>query len=224
MKKILLSVSVLSLMSFALSAKAEVNPYIRQSLSPAALNNILDSEKVFCYTVQGAPADYTGYTLDQFALTGYCGQLKEEKGIFIDEIFNKPENISQTNSSCKIAPKIMLRFIRGVDTTDVLFSDTCPSVTVFYGGSYKIFNGEPMKKALEGLVSLFEKGKTEFISPALLDELMPSGVALNDEQKALLNKKKSAQPVRNWDKQTPQQPEQQNESAVKGWNKLKAKE
>ena len=224
MKKFLLSVSVLSLMSFSLSTKAEVTPYVEQSLSPAALNNILDAEKVFCYTVQMAPAGYSGYTLDQLALTGYCGQLGDERSVFVDEFFKTPENISETVASCKIAPKIMLRFIRGVDATDVLFSDTCPSVTVFYGGSVKAFNAEPAKKALEAVVAVFEAGKTDFVSPALLDELMPSGVVLNDEQKALINKKKAAQPVRNWEKQEAPQPKAQEQPAAKGWNKLKAKE
>lgn len=225
MNKFLLSAGVLSFACLAHAAGAEVTPYVEKSLSPAALNNIVDSEKVFCYTVQTAPSGYKGYTLDSLELTGYCGQLKEEKKIIAEEFFEKPENILETVAACKIAPKIMLRFMRGVDSTDVLISDTCPSVTVFYAGSVKPFNATPIQKSLEGLVALFEKGKTEFVSPALLDEVMPCGVVLNDEQKALVNQKKSAQPVRNWETQQKAQPKQEEtEQGAKGWNKLKAKE
>lgn len=223
MNKLLLSAGALAFVGFAYAVNAEVTPYVEESLSPAALNNILNAEKVFCYSVRMAPAGYTGYTLDQLALTGYCGQIKEEKSIFVEEFFEKPENISKTVASCKIAPKIMFRFIRGVDSTDVLISDTCPSITVFYAGAIKAFNASPIQKSLEGVVELFEKGNTDFVSPALIDEVMPSGVILNDEQRALVNQKKSAQPIRNWEKQA--QPQQQEAPAQpKGWNKLKTKE
>ena len=221
MKKFLSSASVLALGIYAFSANAEVTPYMAKSLSSAALNNILNSEKVFCYTVEMATPNYTGYTLDQLALTGYCGQLKEEKSIFVQEFFEKPGNISETKASCKIEPKIMFRFIRGVDATDVLISDTCPSVTVFYGGSVQSFNAAPIKKSLEGVVTLFANGRIDFVSPALIDELMPSGVILNDEQRALVNQHKSAQPIRNWDKQNKSAPAPKAQESAKGWNKLK---
>jgi hypothetical protein len=194
-----------------------------QNLSPAALNNILNSEKVFCYTVEMAAPDYAGYTLDQLALTGYCGQLKEERAAFVKEFFETPSNILETLDSCKIAPKVMLRFIRGVDSADVLFSDTCPSVTVFYGGTRKTFNAAPAKKTLEAVISVLSRGRTDFVSPALLDELMPCGVVLNDEQKELVNKHKSARPTHQWEQKKQNQPQAQPQENVKGWNKLRSK-
>lgn len=216
----LLSASIFSLV-LAFSANAqekEVSPYIAQSLPSQALNNILNSERVFCYTVEMPSEGYTGYTLDQMALTGYCGQVGEEKSLFIDEFFKTPENISTTVASCQIEPKIILRFIRGIDATDVLFSDTCPSFTVFYGGSFKSFNAAPAKKAVEAVAAVFSAGRVDFVSPALLNQTMPMGVVLNDQDKALLNKKQAAQPARNWSQ--PAQ-EEATKPAAQGWNRMK---
>ena len=224
MRRFMLCAGVMMLGISALSAKAEMISYIEESLPAAAVNNILDSEKVFCYTVEWARSGYTGYTLGTLALTGYCGQLKEEKSIFVKEFFETSANISEATSSCKVSPKVMLRFIRGVDATDVLISDSCPSLTIFYGGVRKTFNAAPMKKSLEGVVSLFSEGRVDFVSPALLDELMPSGVVLNDEQRALLSQNKSTQPVRKWEQQKQPQSVEPAQGKVKVLNRLKDKE
>ena len=221
MKKIMFFASVMGFCLEAISVRAEVTPFIEQNLTGAALNNILNSEKVFCYTVEKATRGYTGYTLDTLALTGYCGQLKEEKSVFIKEFFETPEHVLQKKDPCSIEPKIMLRFIRGVDATDVLFSDTCPSVTVFYGGKVQTFNEAPAKKSLEAVVKIFSAGRTDFVSPALLDEVMPNGVVLNDEQKALVNKQKTAQPVRRWEKKNQPESAPKAQESAKGWNRLK---
>ena len=216
----LLSASLFSIV-LAFSANAQekgVSPYIAQSLPQSALNNILNSERVFCYTVTMPTEGYTGYTLDQMALTGYCGQLGEEKSLFVDEFFKTPENISETVAPCQIEPKIILRFIRGVDSTDVLFSDTCPSFTVFYGGSFKSFNAAPAKKAVEAVAAVFAEGRVDFISPALLNQTMPMGVILNNQDKALINKKAVSQPARNWSQPAQESPAK---PAAQGWNKMK---
>jgi len=224
MKQFFFSVASVALMcTYVLSAHAQsaaVTPYIAQNVSPMALNNILNSERVFCYTVEQAPSGYTGYTLNQLALTGYCGQLGPEKSVFVEGFFQTPAHILETTASCQIEPKVMLRFTRGIDSTDVLFSDTCPSITIFYGGTVKAFNASPAQKALATVVSTLSSGKMEFISPALLNELMPNGVILNDEHKTLVNQQKTAQPVRNWVQQQPQQSAPKQPSKVQGWNKL----
>lgn len=202
----------------------DVSPYIAKNLSPAALNNILNAERVFCYNVSKAPSGYTGYTIDQLAITGYCGPIGDERSIFIEGFFQTPSNILETTADCQIEPKIMFRFIRGIDSTDVLFSDTCPSVTVFYGGMMKAFNAAPTKKPLEQIVSAFENSKTDFISPTLLNQLMPVGVVTNEEQQQLVNQQKAAQPIRNWAQ--PKQPAQEEETQVnkpQGWNRLQKK-
>lgn len=225
MKRFSLPLSALALMctfSFSLHAQTtNVTPYIAKNLSQTALNNILNAERVFCYNVSKAPSGYTGYTLNQLAITGYCGQIGEEKDIFVEGFFKTPSSILETKASCQIEPKIMFRFIRGIDSTDVLFSDTCPSVTVFYGGTMKAFNAEPVKKPLETIVNVFENQKTDFVSPALLNQLMPTGIAVNEEQQTLVNQQKAAQPKRNWAQQN--EPVQNNNPEPKkfqGWNKL----
>ncbi|MBR2299294.1 MAG: hypothetical protein IJ870_01810 [Alphaproteobacteria bacterium] len=212
---------VLSFASLANAQTANITPYIAKNLPASALNNIVNSERVFCYTVQMAPSGYQGYTLDQMALTGYCGMLGEEKSVFIKEFFQTPTNISEVSANCQIEPKIMLRFIRGIDATDVLFSDTCPSITVFYGGTMKSFNAAPAQKSLEAVSSVFAEGRIDFVSPALLNQLMPTGVAFSDEDKAMVGKQNSAQPVRNWETPSQNMPQAPQQQAPKGWNKLK---
>ena len=200
---------------------ANITPYIAKNLSAQALNNIVNSERVFCYTVKMAPSGYQGYTLDQMALTGYCGMLGEEKSVFIDEFFKSPANISETAANCQIEPKIMLRFIRGIDATDVLFSDTCPSITVFYGGTMKSFNAAPAQKSLEAVAAVFDAGRVDFVSPALLNQLMPMGVPLNDQDKSTINKQNTTQPVRNWATPSQNKTEETKKPSMQGWNKLK---
>jgi len=190
-----------------------VNPYISKSIPSVALNNILNSETVFCYTVKKAPEGYNGYTLDQMAITGYCGRLGVEKSLIINEFFKKKENISQSVANCQVEPKIIFRFIRGVDSTDILFSDTCPSMTIFYGGTVKSFNAEPVQQSVQAVVEFFSKGKINFTSPALLNQLMPVGVAVNNQ-----NKSSTEQPTQFW-VQPPQQPSAK--PAAQGWNRIK---
>lgn len=207
---------------FTTSANAQVNPFIEKSIPAPALKNIMEAERVFCYNVDTAGENYQGYTIDQMALTGFCGILeKDQADMFRDEFFKTEKNISQTTAQCVISPKVILRFIRGVDTTDVLFSNPCPSVSIFYGGSFKSFNAAPAAKSVEGVVEVFGGLKNDFVSPALLNQTLPIGVALNDEQKALVARQKSAQPIRNWSdpKQPTATPQQQ--EGPKGWNKIK---
>ncbi len=202
---------------------AKINPFIEKSISAPALKNIMDAERVFCYNVETAPENYQGYTIDQMALTGFCGILeKEHADLFRNEFFKTETNISTTTAQCVISPKIMLRFVRGIDATDVLFSNPCPSISVFYGGTFKSFNAAPAVKSIEGVVEVFTGLKTEFVSPALLNQTFPIGVTLNDEQKALVNQQKSAQPIRHWTDQSPKAPVQApKEEGPKGWNKMK---
>ena len=48
-----------------------------RTVAPAALSNIRNSETAFCYTVTSASGNYTGYTLDGYAVTGFCGILQK---------------------------------------------------------------------------------------------------------------------------------------------------
>lgn len=200
------------------------NPFIEKSLSQSALNNITKAESVFCYTVDMASENYTGYTLNQMALTGFCGVLqREQSDLFVNEFFSKESSVSTTSSNCVISPRFMLRFYRGIDSTDVLFSYPCPSFSVFYGGRVQSFNAEPSSDIIEALSSVFDKNPAPFVSPALLDQLAPMGLASTDEQKALVAKQNQPEPVRNWAKTDEKEQDTKQESGPKGWNKLSGK-
>ena len=203
-------------------SKGEVIQKIKDALPKHGLNNILQSERIFCYTVDKAPKDYKGYTLNGMAVTGFCGILNEkDKDILLKEFFYKENSVSNVMAKCMIEPKIIIRFVKGVDYTDVLLSAPCHSFSVFYGGKVKSFNVEPVAKLLEAVVQIFAKNKSEFISPALLDQLLPIGIAKTPEQKALVKEKSGDAPVRNWNTDTVKPVSATQNPVKKGWGKLK---
>lgn len=196
--------------------KQTVLPAIADAIGKSALNNMEDAEQVFCYTVENKPDNFGGYTLDGFAVTGFCGVLsKEQKQNILQTYLMSEQNVElKQTERCIIQPKIMLRFMRGVDTADMLISAPCYSYSVFYGGKVTTFNIKPAEKLVEDFVSQQLKKKTDFVSPALLDQLLPVGVAQTPEQKELISKRQK--PIRGWEegKPAPQEPEK------KGWNNI----
>lgn len=193
---------------------------ISKAIGPSALQNITDAEQIFCYQITNKPENYTGYTLDGMAVSGFCGVINNElKDLIVSELFKNPDNIlfDQTEE-CIIRPKIILRFVRGVDMTDVLFSSPCHAFAIFYGGRINAFNAKPAAPVIDALVTPLLKGRIDFASPALLNQLLPIGVAQTEEQKNLLNRKN--EPIRNWIKTQQQEEEQPRRN---GWNKLNLK-
>lgn len=182
---------------------------IVDSIGQAAWGNIKDAELVFCYEVSSRPNNYDGYTLNGFTVTGFCGVLPPaQRDNFIDTFMKSPENVLLNQSeNCVIRPRIMLRFVRGVDAVDILLSSPCYSYSVFYGGKVKTFNAKPAAEQLDRLIIPLSQRKQNFVSPALLKQLLPIGVAQTQEQKDLVNKKNK--PIRGWeDGKTPaEQPE-----------------
>lgn len=191
---------------------------ISSAIGAPALQNITNAEQVFCYQIANRPENYTGYTLDGMAIVGFCGIINNElKTMVTSELFMNPNNIVfDVTENCVIRPQIMLRFVRGVDTTDVLLSSPCHAFAIFYGGKVNAFNAKPAAPIIDALINPLIKGKIDFASPALLNQLLPVGIAQTDAQKELLNQKN--EPIRNWEKA-----EQQKAAAQKGWNKLKSK-
>ncbi len=192
---------------------------ISSAIGDSATANITDAEQVFCYQIANKPDNYTGYTLDGMAIVGFCGVINNElKTMVVSEMFMNPNNVllDQTEN-CVIRPKIMLRFVRGVDSTDVLFSSPCHAFAIFYGGKVTAFNAKPAAQIIDALTEPLIKGKVDFASPALLNQLLPIGVAQTEEQKQLLQQKN--EPVRNWLKE--QQPEQNTKKS--GWNNINLK-
>ncbi len=204
------------------TAAPEVTPQMRDSIPAQALKNITAAEQAFCYTVEAAAPDFTGYTLDGMEITGFCGILSQaEKDLFIGEFLSKESNVSNVVEKCIIQPRIMLRFVHGVDYTDVLFSSPCHSFSVFYAGRIKSFNTSPASQLVDAIVTAYEKKRVGFVSPALLNQVLPIGFPDTDEQKALINEKKAQKPVRNWNTK-PQKPAPASAApAAKGWNRLK---
>ncbi len=206
--------------------RPEATQRIKDTVAKPALKNIVEAEQAFCYTIETAPEGFTGYTIDGMAITGFCGMLSEpEIDLFVREFLAKDENVSNVVAQCIIQPRVMLRFIRGVDFTDVLFSSPCHSFAVFYGGSVNAFNATPASATLNAVIEAYEKKKMNFVSPALLTQLLPIGVPQNDEQRALVRSKAQQAPVRNWQKNNTQsttvttaKPEK---TEPKGWNRLK---
>ncbi len=213
-----------------------VIPFIQSSLpkatSEAALYNVTHPEQVFCYHVTRKPKDFTGYTLNNFAITDYCGELDMgTTSTTYEALFTQSPNIITATAACAIEPKVMLRFVRGVDYTDVLLSSPCPSFTVFYAGRYTAFN---IKQAvIDDVISQFDKVIDTFNSPALLKKTVANGVADSDKEAEEYEKKqKENMPIMNW-KKTEQNPAAENSSVTdtntdssqttpkKGWGNLK---
>ena len=196
--------------------KGEMAPLVASRIKKAAaIENLMHPEQVFCYRVDNMPEGYTGYTLDGFALMSYCGVLnKNAIDTIIEQFFSREENISTNVENCKVKPQIILRFVRGVDSTDVLLSSPCHSYTTFYATDRQTFNLSPIARSVDYLIGTFNNVATEFVSPAILGQLAASGVAQNDEQKALIENTKG--PMRLWE----QRKTQENQKKT-GWNKLK---
>ena len=189
---------------------------ITSSIGSSAIKNITDAEQVFCYQIANKPENYTGYTLDGMAIVGFCGVINTElKQLITQELFMNPENLLfDKTENCVIRPQVMLRFFRGVDSTDVLLSSPCHALAIFYGGKIAAFNAKPADQIIDAIIDPLIKNKIDFASPALFNQLLPVGVPQNEQQKKL--QKQKNEPINKWQKK-------QEEEATKkaGWNKLK---
>ena len=201
---------------FSLShAEVKVLSGIADDLGQAAVNNIRNAERLFCYHVKAKPQQYTGYTIDNMAISGFCGIIDDNlRDMLTEQLLGTEEHIDfMHQENCTIQPKIMLRFIRGIDNTDILISAPCHSLSVFYGGKVKTYNMKPATELLDTIVNAFKATQVKFVSPALLNQLLPIGVVQNESQKEILNKDNT--PKRAWDNQASSQVK-----AKQGWNSL----
>ncbi len=187
------------------------------SIGSSGIANITDAEAVFCYQVASKPAGYKGYTINNVAVSGFCGIIEDNlKNMIVRQFFATPENISSDVAQCVIKPRLMLRFVRGVDYTDVLLSSPCHSFSVFYGGKVRSYNFSPAAEIIDVMVESFRPKTIPFVSPAMLRQLLPIGVAQTPAQKEMVAKQSG--PVRNWETQSaPAKPAVQKKG---GWNNL----
>ena len=197
--------------------EVEILDEISSAIGQAALVNITDAEQVFCYQVAERPDNYVGYTLNGMAIVGFCGIVNDDlRNMVVSELFSNQERVLfDVTENCVIKPQVVLRFVRGVDFTDVLFSSPCHAFAFFYGGKVSAFNAKPAAPIVDALVKPLTKNKIDFASPALLNQLLPVGIAQTDDQKKALEQKNA--PIRKWETN---KAEQEAKNASKGWNRL----
>lgn len=203
-------------------SQAKILNAISDSVGKSAIANIIGAEQVFCYQVANRPADYSGYTLDGMAVTGFCGVINDElKSMIVEQLFSNAGNIDfNTSEQCVIKPRLMLRFMRGVDATDVLISAPCYSVAIFYAGKAKAYNFKPGAEILDVMVSSFDGQAMPFTSPALLNQLLPIGVPQSTSQQKAVNEQSKAQLPMKAKTSQAQQPVVEPKK-TSGWNNIK---
>lgn len=189
-----------------------VLPVFQKELGGVALNNILQAENLFCYHVGNVSSSYNGYTINGMALLGFCGNFGPEvRNVLTRQFFGNANNIDTTSvAQCVMQPKIMLRYVRGVDFTDVLISSPCQSIAVFYGGKVMTYNFSPVARLIDEIVNIFSSQRVDFVSPALLNQLAPIGAVLNAEQQQLLGQRRNSRSAVS-----------KSNNSNNGWNKLK---
>ena len=203
--------------SFISTASAQtVLPQIRSSIGDTATKIIENSETAFCYQVAQKPQNYSGYTLNNMAITGFCGIIDDNlRKLLLTQLISEEKNIDfYKTENCTIQPRVLLRFVRGVDNADILLSAPCYSISIFYGGTVKTYNMQPASLLLDNVTDAFKKTQAKFVSPAILNQLLPIGVVQSAEQRAKLLP--STQPKTNWN--TPTNPSSPKSQA--GWNSL----
>lgn len=190
---------------------------ISDRIGPSATNVIENAERVYCYNVTSAPQGFDGYTLDGFAIRSFCGVLEGDiKDLSQEVLFGIEDNISRQDAGCIISPQVMLRFVRGVDYVDALISSPCHSVSVFYGGSVNSFNYSPSAEVIDVFAKDFGDINMPFVSPALLNQVIPVGMPQTIEEERIVKEAAKAVPVRNWKSNATKK----EETKKKGWNNL----
>ncbi len=196
--------------------------FLIRKIPLAAARNINKAEKVHCYTVDEAVNGYDGYLIDGLAVRGACGELSAEgRKLIKDNLFQSSIIYSDSVANCSITPRIMLRYIYGLDHTDVLLSYPCPSLTVFHDRSIVILNAAPGSVVVEQIINAYSKLEEKFYSPALLGQMVANGQPQNQAQKEIIRLNAPTDtPRKKWGTgtQTDTQPQQPKKS---GWNKLK---
>ena len=208
-------------------SNARVNtiiPFIQSSLPKSTVKtitrNLAEPEQIFCYHVTKKPANYTGYTIDNFAIIDYCGELDVSQTVTTYEaLFAQSPNIITARSSCSIEPQVMLRFIRGIDTTDVLLSSPCPSFTIFYAGRLNSFNIK--QGVIDDIIAQFADNRQDFYSPAFIKQTQANGKPTSDQEAEKYEKqRRDSEPVMSWQKSTPKETSEK-PKPNKGWGHIK---
>lgn len=210
-----------------------LSSFISSRLPASAAKNIEKAEKVFCYTVDYPSAEYTGYTINDLAITGSCGELSND-GIEIVKkaVMSNAMAFSTASDNCNIAPKIMLRYFNGIDSTDVLYSSPCHSLTFFHGQDIITLNASPAREIIDEIVGAYSKLSEKFVSPALLGQMVANGMVVSQNQKEMVRKTEASPAIKKWGTEKNDEPKAEQKAgdaqnpietktAPKGWNRLK---
>ncbi len=215
------------------SAGKTLSSFISSRLPASAAKNIEKAEKVFCYTVEFPSAEYSGYIINDMAITGSCGELsKEGIDIIKKAVMSNGMAFSTSNDNCNVSPKIMFRYFNGIDSTDVLYSSPCHSLTFFHGQDVITMNAAPAREIIDEIVKAYSGLSEKFVSPALLGQMVGNGMVVSQNQKEMVRKTEAAPAVKKWNnddnapsKQQPSSvqntPSATPKPATTGWNKLK---
>ena len=206
---------------------ATLSEFIMQNITAATAIPINKAEKVYCYVVDYAVKDGNEYTANGLAIKGYCGELSPDGRSLIKEaLFNSSNAYSQSRANCNVSPKIMLRYVFGIDHTDVLLSNPCPSVTFFHDNSIAVMNAEPGAAIIEKIIDVYTSLREDFHSPALLGQMVGNGVPQNQAQKEIIRRNTPSETSRKkWNNDTPQETSAETDPTASkpatGWNRLK---
>lgn len=202
----------------------KLSSFLTTKLPSSMMRNIEKAEKVFCYKVGPMDPNHNGYLIDGFVVDGFCGELSSAGQSLIREtLLNNNVIYSNTVDSCEIKPQIMLRYVYGTDHTDVLFSNPCPALIFFHGADVVPVNATPGKNILEKISTAYTGLTENYLSPALLDQLVGNGIIVTQAQKEAVRKQSSEENnKKKWgNEKTPSPAQQAQEPAKTGWNKLK---
>lgn len=214
-------------------ASKVLSSFISSRLPSSAAKNIEQAEKVFCYTVDYPPAEYNGYLVNDMAVTGFCGELsKDGVEVVKKAVMSNGMAFSTSNDSCNISPKIMFRYVNGIDYTDVLYSSPCHSVTFFHGQDIVTLNAAPAHEIIDEIVNAYVGLKEKFVSPALLGQMVGNGMVVSQNQKEMVRNTEGTASFKKWgsekgvEKNVQESGEEKNnpietKTAPTGWNKLK---
>jgi len=202
---------------------AAVSSFLSNRIPESTARNINKAEKVFCYTVDYAQAGYDGYTINDLALKGACGELSQTgRDLIKKSVLDNNLLYSTSKDNCSISPKIILRYVYGADYTDVLFSVPCHSLTFFHGRDITTVNAAPGAAVIEQIVKAYSSLEEPYQSPALLGQMVGNGQAMNQRDKEVLRRAAPvAAPVKKWNTQQPAQAPAAKQPAKSGWNKLR---
>ena len=201
------------------SMQKNIIPQIIENIPEVAAYNIHNPEQVFCYHVEKRTKGDESYSLGNYKIVDYCGELDYDViTTSYEALFTRSPNIITTKANCRIEPQVMLRFVRGVDFVDVLLSSPCPSFTIFYGGKYKSFN---VKQAvMDDVIGQFDKTREVFLSPAIVKQTVANAEAKDEDEAYVLEKQQKEvedQKVKEVEEnKEPQKPKT-------GWGNLKLK-